>query len=207
MINHFIQFIQSIMFLRSNPNYITVFGSAKKNFEQDHPFGELAFKVGKKLAQSNYTVMTGGGPGIMSKVNEGAFHVDPYLSIGCKLNVLSEPPNPFMSRFISTNCLAIRKKVLFQNAQAFIVLPGGYGTLDELFEVLTMIKVKLIEEKKPVFLIDSEFWKPLIDFINTKLKKNGTIVDNEVNLIQVVDSEDEIVDSLQKRAVCEGVYI
>jgi len=206
MINHFIQFIQSIMFLRSNKNYITVFGSAKKNFEQDHPFGELAYNVGKKLAQSNYTVMTGGGPGIMSKVNEGAFHVDPYLSIGCKLNVLSEPPNPFMSKSIATSCLAIRKKVLFQNAQAFVVLPGGYGTLDELFEVLTMIKVKLLEQK-PVFLIDSEFWKPLIDFINIKLKKNGIIVDNEVNLIQVVDSEDEIVDSLQKRAVCEGVYI
>ena len=205
--NHFIEYIQSSMFLRSNPNYVTVFGSAKKVFEQGHPFGDLAYVVGETLAKSNYTVMTGGGPGIMSKANEGAFHVDPSLSIGCKLNVVSEPPNPFMSKSVATSCLAIRKKVLFQNAQAFVVLPGGYGTLDELFEVLTLIKVGLMSETKKVFLVDSNFWRPLIEFINTRLKDNGIIVDNETNLIQIVESADALVDSLAKRTVSEGVYI
>lgn len=207
MLNYLIENFQSSIFLKTIPNYVTVFGSAKKIFEKDHAFGDLAYGVGEHLAKSNFTVMTGGGPGIMSKVNEGAFNIDPKLSIGCKLNVLSEPPNKFMSRSVSTHCLSIRKKVLLKEAMAFVVLPGGYGTLDELFEVVTLIKVGIIKDRRPVFLIDSDFWSPLISFINTRLKENQIIVDHEINLIQIVDKPAEIVEALQKRTVCDGVYI
>ena len=145
MFNHLFENIQSSIFLKSMPKYVTVFGSAKKVFENNHEFGDMAFKVGEELAKSNFTVMTGGGPGMMSKVNEGAYKINPKLSVGCKLNVVSEPPNKFMSKSVSTHCLSIRKKVLLDNAIAYIVLPGGYGTLDELFEVVTLIKVGIIK--------------------------------------------------------------
>ena len=112
-----------------------------------------------------------------------------------------------MSRSVSTHCLSIRKKVLLKEAMAFVVLPGGYGTLDELFEVVTLIKVGIIKDRRPVFLIDSDFWSPLISFINTRLKENQIIVDHEINLIQIVDKPAEIVEALQKRTVCDGVYI
>lgn len=207
MFNNLFENIQSSIFLRSVPRYVTVFGSAKKVFEQNHPFGEMAYKVGTELAQAKYTVMTGGGPGIMAKVNEGAYQIDKNLSISCKLKVVSEPPNQFVSKSTATHCLSIRKKVLLKKALAYVVLPGGYGTLDELFEVVTLMKVGLIKERRPVILIDSNFWSPLIGFINTRLKENQIIVDNEINLIQIVDKPCEIVDIIEKRNVSEGAYI
>lgn len=207
MFNYLYENIQSSMFLRSMPRYVTVFGSAKKVFQNDHPFGVMAYEVGAALAKENFTVMTGGGPGIMSKVNEGAFKVNKNLSISCKLKVVSEPPNKFVYKSVATQCLSIRKRVLLKNALAYVVLPGGYGTLDELFEVVTLMKVGIIKERRPVILIDSNFWSPLINFINTRLKENQIIVDHEINLIQIVDKPSEIVDVLQKRTVCEGVYI
>ena len=207
MFNYLSENIQSSIFLRTVPKYVTVFGSAKKIFEDGHPFGDMAYKVGAALANANFTVMTGGGPGIMSKVNEGACQIDKKLSISCKLRVESEPANNFVSKSVTTRCLSIRKKVLLKNALAYVVLPGGYGTLDELFEVVTLIKVGIIKERRPVILIDSNFWSPLINFINTRLKENQIIVDNEINLIQIVDKPSDIIDVIQKRTVCEGVYI
>ncbi len=207
MIRRFKEKFQASIFLKQLPNYITVFGSAKKIFEDNHQFGIMAENVGEALAKADFTVMTGGGPGIMAMVNKGAYKVDPNLSVGCKLNVVCEPPNQYMSRSISTHYLDIRKKVLLLNAHAYVVLPGGYGTLDELFEVITLIKVGLIKEKRPVLLVDTQFWKPLIEFINSRLKDNGIIINHEVNLIRMVDDPCELADILQNRSISEGVYI
>lgn len=203
MISNCIKSVRAKFFLKSLPKHITVFGSAKKHFENNHVFGKCAYDLGRVLAKSKYAVMTGGGPGLMAKTNQGAYEVQPSRSLGCSLQTLSEKPNKYMSKSMATGCLALRKKILVSDALAYVVLPGGYGTLDELFEVLTLIKINFIKSARPIFLINSEFWQPLIQYIEISLKSHGMIDSSEFDMIKIVESGEEVVSFLEKKGLNE----
>src|SRR6185312_13288512 len=140
----------------------TVFGSAR--FDKDHPYYKLAVEVGSKLARSGFTVMTGGGPGIMEAANRGAKEAGGY-SVGCNIELAHEQkPNPFLDRWITFRHFYVRKLMLVKYSYGFIAMPGGFGTLDEIFETVTLLQTRKIAGFPLVFM-GSQYWDPLIDFM------------------------------------------
>jgi uncharacterized protein (TIGR00730 family) len=151
---------------------VTVFGSAR--FGEDHPYYTTARDVGARLARAGFTVMTGGGPGIMEAANRGAREAGGY-SIGCNIELPEEQrPNAFLDRWITFHHFFVRKVMLVKYSYAFIALPGGFGTLDEIFETLTLIETGKIRDF-PLVLIGTDFWRPLVEFIATRLVAQGMI--------------------------------
>src|SRR5262249_35822813 len=147
---------------------VTVFGSAR--FKENHPYYALARDVGARLAQNGFTVMTGGGPGIMEAANRGAKDVGGG-SVGCNIELPKEQkPNPYLDRWITFRHFYVRKLMLVKYSYAFIALPGGFGTLDEIFEVITLIQTGKIQEF-PVVLMVQSYWQPLLDFFRSTLFK------------------------------------
>lgn len=177
---------------------VTVFGSAR--FPEGHRYYELAREVGARLARAGFTVMTGGGPGIMEAANRGAKMVG-GRSIGCNIELPQEQrPNPYLDKWITFRHFYVRKLMLVKYSYAFIVLPGGLGTLDEVFEVLTLIQTGKIQEF-PVVLMGREYWQPLLDFIGGRLIEYKTIDPGDLNRFQVTDSPAEAVDSIRDVAM------
>lgn len=165
---------------------ITVFGSAR--FDENHQYYQLARKVGRLLAQSGFTVMTGGGPGIMEAANRGAKDVS-GRSIGCNIILPQEQkPNPYVDRWIDFEFFFIRKLMLIKYSYAFIVMPGGFGTLDELFEVLTLIQTGKVQDF-PVALMGSEFYKPGIEQLRLMVEQK-TI--DPIDLEKLTISDDPV---------------
>ena len=141
---------------------VTVFGSAR--FQEDHRYYVLARDVGARLSKAGFTVMTGGGPGLMEAANRGAKDAGGY-SIGCNIELPEEQqPNPYLDRWVTFRHFFVRKLMLVKYSYAFIALPGGFGTLDEIFEVATLIQTRKIKEF-PLVLVGEEFWHPLLDFL------------------------------------------
>jgi uncharacterized protein (TIGR00730 family) len=169
---------------------VTVFGSAR--FKEEHPYYKLARDVGARLARSGFTVMTGGGPGIMEAANRGAKDVG-GTSVGCNIELPQEQkPNPYLDRFVSFRHFYVRKLMLVKYSYAFIALPGGFGTLDEIFETATLIQTGKIQQF-PMILMGREYWQPLIDFMRSTLIKQHTIDGVDVDRIQLTDSAEEAV--------------
>ena len=140
---------------------VTVFGSAR--FTAEHQYYVQSREVGRRLAQAGFTVMTGGGPGIMEAANRGAKEVGGY-SIGCNIELPQEQkPNPFLDRWVTFRHFFVRKLMLVKYSYAFIALPGGFGTLDEIFETATLIQTHKIEDF-PLILVGKDYWQPLLDF-------------------------------------------
>lgn len=170
---------------------VTVFGSAR--FKENSQFYNLAREVGKRLGQENLAVMTGGGPGIMEAANRGAYEVD-ATSIGCNIILPHEQTlNPYTNIKISFDYFFIRKVMLVKYSKAFILMPGGFGTLDEMFETLTLIQTNSIKNF-PVIAVGSEYWKELSPFIEKTMLKHGTIDRNDMNLFTVTDDLDEMME-------------
>src|SRR5437868_1931953 len=145
---------------------VTVFGSAR--IKPDDPHYELARKMGAAIARLGFTVMTGGGPGIMEAANKGAKEVG-GMSVGCNIELPHEQkPNPYLDRWVTFRHFYVRKLMLVKYSYAFIALPGGFGTLDEIFEVITLIQTEKIVEF-PVILMGREYWEPLLAFIRERL--------------------------------------
>jgi uncharacterized protein (TIGR00730 family) len=169
---------------------ITVFGSAR--FKEGNEFYELARSIGKKLGENGYSVMTGGGPGIMEAANRGAFEAN-ACSIGCNIVLPHEQNlNPYTNIHVSFSHFFVRKVMLVKYSKAFILLPGGFGTLDEMFETLTLIQTKKIKNF-PVVAVGTEYWNELIPFVEKSLLKHGTIDKEDLNLIKVTDDIDEVM--------------
>jgi len=167
---------------------VTVFGSAR--FREDHPYYALGREVGAELARVGATVLTGGGPGIMEAANRGAREAGGY-SIGCNIKLPAEQkPNPYLDRWITFRYFFVRKVMLVKYSYAFVVLPGGFGTLDEMFEAVTLVQTRKIESF-PVILMGAAYWAPLLGFIRDTLVKAGTIAPEDAALIKVTDSADE----------------
>jgi uncharacterized protein (TIGR00730 family) len=176
---------------------VTVFGSAR--FKEDHPYYDQARLVGRRLSEMGFTVMTGGGPGIMEAANRGARDAG-GRSVGCNIMLPKEQaPNRFLDVWLEFKYFFIRKVMLVKYSYAFIVMPGGVGTMDELFEALTLIQTRKISSF-PVVLMGREYWEPLCEFLQ-KMVGEGTIDDEDLNLLLVTDSLTELMDHIRKHAV------
>jgi len=176
---------------------VTVFGSAR--FKEDHPFYELARKVGSRLVGLGFTVMTGGGPGIMEAANRGAKEAG-GVSVGCNIVLpMEQKLNAYLDRKLTFNYFFIRKVMLVKYSYAFVVMPGGVGTMDELFEAVTLIQTKKIESF-PVVLMGKEYWAPLVALMH-EMVKVGTISRTDLDLLLFTDSVDEAMAHIEKHAV------
>ncbi len=179
---------------------VTVFGSAR--FPETHPWYTLAREVGAGLAQAGFTVMTGGGPGIMEAANRGAKDVG-GRSIGCNIVLpLEQRPNPYLDRFLEFRYFFVRKVMLVKYSYAFVALPGGFGTMDEMFECLTLIQTGKIRNF-PVVLLGVEYWRPLIDFLRGTMLPAGTIAAEDLDRITLTDSVDEAIAEIAKAGTGE----
>jgi len=177
---------------------VTVFGSAR--YAEDHPYYELAREVGARLARAGFTVMTGGGPGLMEAANRGAKEAG-GISVGCNIELPTEQrPNTYLDRWITFRHFFVRKLMLVKYSYAFIALPGGFGTLDEIFETATLIQTGKIQDF-PLVLMGREFWHPLIAFLQNRLIAEKTIDPIDAARILVTDSPEEAVQSVTKVAM------
>jgi uncharacterized protein (TIGR00730 family) len=177
---------------------VTVFGSAR--FKEEHPYYALARRLGARLAEAGFTVMTGGGPGIMEAANRGAKEAG-GLSVGCNITLPAEQkPNAYLDRFVEFRYFFIRKMFLEKYSYAFIAMPGGIGTLDELFETSVLIQTGKMQDF-PFVLMGKAFWTPLVDYLRQSLLANGTIDAADVSRWIVTDSPEEAVATIRDRAM------
>jgi len=176
---------------------VTVFGSAR--FPQTHPACEVARQLGHALVQLGFTVMTGGGPGIMEAANQGAREAG-GRSVGCNITLLHEQaPNPYLDRYVTCHYFFVRKVLLFKYSYAFVALPGGLGTLDELTEALTLIQTGKIEQF-PVVLMGATYWQPFVALLREMLRE-GTISARDLDLMLVTDSVAEAAAYIDQHAI------
>jgi uncharacterized protein (TIGR00730 family) len=177
---------------------VTVFGSAR--FPPGHLYYEQARAIGALLAEAGFTVMTGGGPGIMEAANRGAREAG-GRSVGCNIELPEEQrPNAYLDRWITFRHFFVRKLMLVKYSYAFIAMPGGFGTLDELFETATLIQTGKIREF-PLVLVGEAFWAPLLDFFRERLIAEGTISETDRARILVTDSPADAVLSITEVAM------
>jgi uncharacterized protein (TIGR00730 family) len=163
---------------------VTVFGSAR--FPADHRYYALARETGSQLAAAGFTVMTGGGPGIMEAANRGA-REGGGRSVGCNIELPHEQlPNPYLDLFVEFRYFFVRKVMLVKYSTAFVCMPGGFGTMDEIFETATLIQTGKILGF-PLILMGSEYWAPLLDFISGTMVREGTVSAAETQLLTVTD--------------------
>ena len=179
---------------------VTVFGSAR--FREDHPYYALARKTGARLAEAGFTVMTGGGPGIMEAANRGAKEAGGY-SVGCNITLpVEQKPNPYLDRWVEFRYFFVRKMMLEKYSYAFIAMPGGIGTLDEIFETSVLIQTGKMKEF-PFVLMGTAFWRPLVDYLREGLLKAGTIDETDAMRWIVTDSPEEAVALIRDRAMLQ----
>lgn len=191
------EFIKGFRALHFVGPCVTIFGSAR--FKDGHPFYEKTEALSGKIAQLGFTIMTGGGPGIMEAANKGAKDVG-GRSVGCNIVLPQEQQhNAYLDKWVNIKFFFVRKTLLIKYSYAFVVMPGGFGTLDEYFEALTLIQTKMIMEF-PIVIFDTEFHKDLVKHID-KLKEAGTISPNDTNLFLFTDSVDEAVAYIQKNSI------
>lgn len=177
---------------------VTVFGSAR--FPEDHAYYKLARSMGQRLSRMGFTVMTGGGPGIMEAANRGARDAG-GPSIGCNIVLpMEQKPNPYVDRFAEFRYFFVRKVMLVKYSYAFVIMPGGYGTLDELFEALTLIQTGKIKSF-PVVLMGSEFWQPMVGFLREKMVRERTISPGDADMFLLTDSVEEAAAYIELHAV------
>jgi uncharacterized protein (TIGR00730 family) len=176
---------------------VTVFGSARVGI--DTPDYKLAREMGAAIARLGFTVMTGGGPGIMEAANRGARDAG-GRSVGCGIRLLAEQKtNAYLDRSVTMHYFFVRKTLLVKYSYAFVVLPGGAGTLDELFEALTLIQTKTIKNF-PIVIMGTGYWKELIDFLG-KMSRIGMISPEDLDLIYATDSVDEAIAHIRSKAI------
>lgn len=176
---------------------ITVFGSAR--FTEDHPHYKVARQIGAAISRIGFTVMTGGGPGIMEAANRGAKDAG-GRSVGCNIELpFEQHENPYLDRTVTIKHFFVRKVLLMKYSYGFVIMPGGFGTLDEMFEALTLIQTKKVRNF-PVVIMGSEFWGELKSLIDSMVEK-GTISPEDLDLICWTDSVDEAIAHLEERAV------
>ena len=177
---------------------VTVFGSAR--FPQSHPYYELTRELGARIAQADFTVMTGGGPGLMEAANRGAKEGKGF-SVGCNIVLPKEQkPNPYLDKWVEFRYFFVRKLMLVKYSYGFVAAPGGFGTLDELFEVATLIQTGKIKNF-PVVLLGVAYWSPLLEFVRESLLANAAIDRRDLDLLFLTDSPSDAVAFIQRCAV------
>ncbi|HEY4229903.1 MAG TPA: TIGR00730 family Rossman fold protein [Thermoanaerobaculia bacterium] len=191
------EFIRGFRTLHFVGPCVTVFGSAR--FLADHPYYKLTRRMGGALARMGFTVMTGGGPGLMEAASHGAKDAGGF-TVGCNIVLPEEQKlNPYIDRSVSFDHFFVRKVMLVKYSYAFVVMPGGIGTMDELFEALTLIQTHKIDNF-PVVLMGSEYYRPLMAVL-VKMVAAGTISNTDLDLLLLTDSIEEAVGHIEKHAV------
>jgi len=191
------EFIKGFRALHFAGPCVTVFGSAR--FEDGHPYYEVTEQLAGRIAQLGFTIMTGGGPGIMEAANKGAKAVG-GRSMGCNIVLpMEQQPNAYLDKWVRIRYFFIRKTLLIKYSYAFVVMPGGFGTLDEYFEALTLIQTGKIS-RFPIVIFDKAFHRELLEHIEL-MKTKGTISADDSNFFLVTDSVEEAVAYIQQNSV------
>jgi uncharacterized protein (TIGR00730 family) len=173
---------------------VTVFGSAR--FKEDHPYYESAREMGKQIAQMGFTTMTGGGPGIMEAANRGAFESGGH-SVGCNIRLpFEQKPNPYVQTSITFSHFFVRKTLMMKYSYAFIIMPGGVGTMDEFYETLTLVQTKTITQF-PIVLFGKAYYKELWEYMEY-MAGQGTISKEDLLLVLMTDSIEEAMEHINK---------
>ncbi len=197
----FQEFKKGFDFIKRYPKTVSIMGSAR--LAPDHKFCVMAYELAYKIAKEcGYAVVTGGGPGIMEAANKGA-HEAGGVSLGISIKLPKEQhTNPWVTENLNFQYFFIRKTILTFAAEAYVVFPGGYGTFDEFFEVLTLIQTHKIP-KVPIILIGTEFWNPLKDYIKDRMLKepNQSIGPDDINLFTISDDPEEITHIIKQAPI------
>lgn len=189
----FWQFLKGFRNLHFLGPCITVFGSAR--FKEDNPYYIKAREFGKQIAELGFTTMTGGGPGIMEAANRGAFE-NGGMSVGCNIQLpFEQKENPYTQKSVTFEHFFVRKVLLIKYSYAFIIMPGGFGTLDELFETLTLVQTKSIQNF-PVVLFGKEYHQPLLEYIEA-MAIEGTISKEDMKLVLITDDVEEAMTHIR----------
>jgi uncharacterized protein (TIGR00730 family) len=187
------EFVTATERLQAIQPAVTVFGSARTT--PSHPYYVLAEDVSRRLSDAGFSVISGGGPGIMEAANKGC-HAGPSPSVGLNIELPHEQgANAFQDVSVTFQHFFARKVMFVKLSCAFIMMPGGYGTLDELTEVLTLVQTGKIR-KVPVILVHSPFWKGLVDWMRDTLEAQGMISPGDGELFQVIDDPQKVVDAI-----------
>lgn len=171
---------------------VTIFGSARTQGDADRY--KLAVNIAKKVSEAGYGIITGGGPGIMEAGNKGA-HLAGGISVGLNIDLpFEQHDNPYIDedKSLDFDYFFVRKVMFVKYSQGFVVMPGGFGTLDELFEAITLIQTHKIG-KFPIILVGSDFWAGLLQWINSTMLNAGNVSPEDLDLIKIADTEDEVV--------------
>ena len=190
----FKQFIMGFRALHFVGPCVTVFGSAR--FKEDHQYYICAREFGKRIAETGFTTMTGGGPGIMEAANRGAFENN-GMSIGCNIRLpFEQVANKYVHKSITFEHFFVRKTLLIKYSYAFVIMPGGFGTMDEFFETLTLIQTKTITTF-PIVIFGKDFYTPLINVMHEMAAK-GTISEEDMKLVLLTDDVSEAMEHITK---------
>jgi uncharacterized protein (TIGR00730 family) len=188
-----LEFIRGFRALHFIGPCVTIFGSAR--FKEDHPYYDLTRKFAAEAAKLGFTILTGGGPGLMEAANRGAKDVN-GRSVGCNIVLpMEQHPNPYLDLWVNMRYFFVRKTLLIKYSYAFVIVPGGFGTLDELFEAMTLIQTKKIKDF-PIIILGKEFHKELLEHIE-KMKALKTISNEDLDLFLVTDSIEEGIEHLR----------
>jgi uncharacterized protein (TIGR00730 family) len=194
-VRFFLEFLHGFESFDFKQPCVTVFGSSR--FPEDHHYYQLAREVGASLARAGYAVMTGGGSGIMEAANRGAKEAG-GLSLGCNITLPREQkPNRYLDKFIQFEHFFARKVMLVKYSCAFVVMPGGFGTLDEAFEIITLMQTRKIEHF-PLIAVGSAFWDKFVTFVTDAMLKEGTISLKDVEFIHRADTAADAVRIIQE---------
>lgn len=189
-----LEFIRGFRALHFTGPAVTVFGSAR--FKEDHPYYQMTRELSAEIAKMGFTIMTGGGPGIMEAANRGAKDVG-GRSVGCNIVLpMEQSANPYLDKYVNFNYFFVRKTLLVKYSYAFVIMPGGFGTLDEMFEAMTLIQTRKIKDF-PVIIFGRDYHQELIQHIE-KMLEYKTISPEDLDLFLVTDSKEEVVALLKK---------
>jgi uncharacterized protein (TIGR00730 family) len=197
------EFVDGFDSLSHITNGVTVFGSART--KPGTPSYESARETGKLLAEAGFEVITGGGPGIMEAANKGA-REGGGVSVGCNIELpFEQSPNPYQNKALTFKYFFVRKTMFIKYSNAFIIFPGGFGTLDEAFEALTLVQTKKVRNF-PVVLFGSQYWKGLVSWVTSTMLHEGNIDADDLKLIHLTDSPQDAVDFVSRYHQAEGEY-
>ena len=189
------EFVDAVETLSRVKHAVSIFGSART--KPDDPYFQKAELLARRLVEKGFGVITGGGPGVMEAANKGAAEAGGQ-SVGMNIHLpMEQKPNPYANISIDYKYFFIRKVMFVKYAVAYVILPGGFGTMDELFEALTLIQTKRIKSF-PVILMGSEYWKGLVDWLRKTMLRDNKISPEDLERFQIIDDPDEAVKQIQK---------
>lgn len=198
------EFVEGFETLAQVNQAVTIFGSARAK-PGSHEY-ETARSIATQLVREGYSVITGGGPGVMEGANRGAFEANGE-SIGLNIELpFEQQANFFISTLLNFRYFFVRKVMFVKYSQAFVILPGGFGTMDELFESLTLIQTKKIKPF-PVILVGRDYWKGLTEWIENTMLREGKVSPHDLELFKVVNTPEEVIETIKEKFIPECVKV